>query len=90
MRQAIYQQYDRGRTSVSINKAQIPARTKQEIEGEGERENFGTNIFLYGGVVLRRATLKIRKSREREGKILTKDSSAPSGDQDVEATLVEM
>ena len=41
----------------------------------------GTTISLYGGVVLRRATLKIRKStREREGKnFLFKEAQFPAG-----------
>lgn len=40
----------------------------------------GTNIVLYGGVALRWATLKIRKSREREGIIFfLKTAQLPAG-----------
>ena len=40
----------------------------------------GTNIILYGGVAVRWATLKIRKSREREGIIFfLKTAQLPAG-----------
>ena len=40
----------------------------------------GTNIVLYGGVAVRWATLKIRKSREREGIIFfLKTAQLPAG-----------